>query len=187
MKINELVEKAHANAVDKGFWDKPRETGTLIALIHSEVTEALDADNCQEFCDELADICIRIADLCGGQKINLETVLENIGQEAEADGFKLDTSSLYALEKSFREHADIPEISKLNEINYKNACRVHQALSYALESDRLEEDETFAWNIGIAFLATLNWAAEMGYSIEENILAKMEKNKHRPRLHGKKY
>jgi len=43
MQINEMARMAHANARAKGFWDEPREVGTILALIHSEVSEALEA------------------------------------------------------------------------------------------------------------------------------------------------
>lgn len=42
MTINELVSRAHENAVRHGFWDKPLDFGTAIALIHSELSEALE-------------------------------------------------------------------------------------------------------------------------------------------------
>jgi NTP pyrophosphatase (non-canonical NTP hydrolase) len=40
--INELVVKAHANAVNKGWWEEDRTYGELISLVHSEVSEVLE-------------------------------------------------------------------------------------------------------------------------------------------------
>lgn len=42
MTIDELVKDAHENAIEHGFWDNPPEFGTSIALIHSELSEALE-------------------------------------------------------------------------------------------------------------------------------------------------
>lgn len=75
MTISELVKQAHENAKKRGFWDQPREIGTLLALIHSEVSEALEADrkgHWGNFNEEMADIVIRVCDLCGGLGIDLE-------------------------------------------------------------------------------------------------------------------
>lgn len=41
-KINDMVKDAHETAVQHGWWDKPPEFGTLIALCHSELSEALE-------------------------------------------------------------------------------------------------------------------------------------------------
>ena len=42
--INELAKQAYENAKAKGFYEEPIEMGTRLALIHSEVSEALEAD-----------------------------------------------------------------------------------------------------------------------------------------------
>ena len=40
--INQLVQEAHENAVAKGWWEEDRSFGEIIALIHSEASEALE-------------------------------------------------------------------------------------------------------------------------------------------------
>lgn len=40
--INELVKEAHDNAVSKGWWMEDRSFGELIAIMHSELSKALD-------------------------------------------------------------------------------------------------------------------------------------------------
>jgi NTP pyrophosphatase (non-canonical NTP hydrolase) len=78
MMINQLCQAAFENAKSKGWHDEPRETGTLLALIHSEVSEALEADRkgeTENFTEELADVCIRIFDLCGSRNIDLESAI----------------------------------------------------------------------------------------------------------------
>lgn len=70
---NECSEQVYKTAKSKGWWNKPREDGTLIALMHSELSEALEwlrhgdgpSDHIPEFkgvVEELADVVIRIMD-----------------------------------------------------------------------------------------------------------------------------
>jgi hypothetical protein len=42
--INKLAEEIHANAKNKGFFDTEKNIGEMLCLIHSEVSEALEAD-----------------------------------------------------------------------------------------------------------------------------------------------
>lgn len=66
--LNALAADIHANAVEHGWWDEPRTFGDILALCHSELSEALEAyrdgeelvhgccGHCdyQEKCDHLA-------------------------------------------------------------------------------------------------------------------------------------
>lgn len=49
--INELAQQVHQNAKDKGFFDAPKNIGEMLCLIHSEVSEALEADRKDKHCD----------------------------------------------------------------------------------------------------------------------------------------
>ena len=43
MDLKALQREAHAIAREKGWWDEPRTFGDLIALVHSGLSEALEA------------------------------------------------------------------------------------------------------------------------------------------------
>lgn len=74
MHMEYLAYEIHKNAVKHGWWDKERPIPELLCLIHSEVSEALEAyrnNNSEEMAEELADIIIRVLDMAEGLKINI--------------------------------------------------------------------------------------------------------------------
>ena len=77
--IKELIKECHCVAQSKGWWDDLRNDGELIALMRSELSEALEAmrnhAGQDALAEELADCCIRIFDYCGSRKIDLQKAL----------------------------------------------------------------------------------------------------------------
>ncbi len=75
MNLNALRDAAYYNAQLKGFHDKPREFGTAVMLIVTELAEAVEADRVGDQAmvhEEIADTFIRLGDLCGEYKIDIE-------------------------------------------------------------------------------------------------------------------
>lgn len=96
MTINEIIEEASSNAEEKGFYDAPQPFPGVIALMHSELSEALeehrDGNEPKDIyyrisketggdtypCGipiELADVVIRICDTCGFYGIDLDKAI----------------------------------------------------------------------------------------------------------------
>jgi len=95
--LNELSAAIHENNISKGFYEKEKNIGEMLALIHSEVSKnqysslsesqmnvlmgwSLSKDFIKDykrlvkgsFEEEMADIIIRVLDLCAHKKINIE-------------------------------------------------------------------------------------------------------------------
>ena len=75
LSLNQMAALCHGIAVEKGFWEKERNMGEALMLIVTELAEAMEAHRVQDhenFREEIADTFIRLLDLCGGFKIDIE-------------------------------------------------------------------------------------------------------------------
>lgn len=87
VELNDLVKDIHDNAVKHGWWETERELPEIIALCHSELSEALEAYRNDEplawnnkgkpdgIAVEMVDCIIRILDWFGTTPLDIETIL----------------------------------------------------------------------------------------------------------------
>ncbi|WP_217898632.1 hypothetical protein [Photorhabdus luminescens] len=85
LSISELQKVVHQQNIDAGWWDKQREKGTLLCLIHSEISEAMEGERKNLRDDhlphrmsaevELADAIIRILDYAEAFNYDIESAL----------------------------------------------------------------------------------------------------------------
>jgi len=84
---------AHNAAIEKGWWENDRNNGELIALMHSELSEGLEAlrkdlydNHVPEFKGieaELADVVIRIMDMAAARKYRVgEAIIRKLQYNA---------------------------------------------------------------------------------------------------------
>lgn len=85
--INELAKQIHQNAVDKGFFEKERNIGEMLCLIHSEVSEALEAERTGSYADigYYENKCAEFPDNELRNKTLFETQIKNTFEDELAD------------------------------------------------------------------------------------------------------
>lgn len=72
-------------------WKEPYKIPAILALITSEISEALEdfrKDQKEHFAEEIADVVIRVLDLCGGMGIDLDSEISKKLEINKNRGFR---------------------------------------------------------------------------------------------------
>lgn len=100
VRIDDVQDMCHGLAKEAGWWVKPREIGTLLCLVHSEISEAMEGARKDSMDDhlpyrkalevELADAMIRIMDISGAYNLDLGgAIAEKLAYNTERNDHKL--------------------------------------------------------------------------------------------------
>lgn len=88
--LDALAAMLHETAIEKGFWDgdySNDKIGNKLALVHSEVTEVLEAirkfKGSEHIVEEMADVIIRLLDVYAAMR-NEEQVTHSLDEILEA-------------------------------------------------------------------------------------------------------
>ena len=166
--LNKLAAELHAAAVEKGFWDVENAHIKHIAKMHSELSEAVQADRAgimyEAECEgakpegvvaELADFTMMLLDLFAALNAELPE-----GSPSEWMTEPVEESELLKF--------DLPTM----------VCTLHSELCDAV------------YNAGQAhkmLVMPYAWLHARGYDLWDIIRQKMEYNRSRPKLHGRAY
>lgn len=185
----DLIERAYSCACAKGFHEKSLSVEHYLMLVLSEIGEAIEADRkgkrafCEQFFesadgedflhqfpvyikdtleDELADVCIRLYDMCGALGVE---------PRVEYDTMDVDFKEIFG-DDTFCER--MYYLSRL-------LC----STSGVVEDDGTDECLPQVVGQSLSFLFAL--ANDMGIDLMYHIELKMRYNEERPYLNGKKY
>lgn len=199
MGMNEFAKEVHANAVAHGWWDTERDPAEIIALIHSEWSEALEEyragrpmvwHECMDegqapedrpvVCEQCTD-CYYYGKEC-----------EYRGKKPEGIAVELIDGCIRILDFAAHEKIALKfrEIEPLQPTLPKLIADLHYCISVALndvgKDGKIIEYEFIPEWMGAAVYEAFRYIRAQGLGPEKIMLEKHEYNKTRPYRHGGK-
>lgn len=199
MNLNEFAREVHANACAHGWWETERDPAEIIALIHSEWSEALEEyragrpmvwHECMDegqapedrpvVCEQCTD-CYYYGKKC-----------EHRGKKPEGIAVELIDGCIRILDFAAHEKVSLEfgSIEPLQPTPPKLIADLHYYTSYALNDvgkygKIVEHDFIPKW-LGVAVYEALRFIHVQGLDPEKIMREKHEYNKTRPYRHGGK-
>lgn len=200
MKLNDFIDEIHANAVAHGWWEEERPYGEVLALVHSEWSEALEEyraghsliwfpTNCDCVCcgerPAMHDI------LCTAAKCESDHKPEGIAVEL-ADGVIRIFDYFGHAGTKYEDDVNIDEATNVLPDEVKTNIQtmsfpdfinlLHIMTVFACTSNTTEDNIR---HLDDAVAAVLLWIKTQGIDPLEIMQQKHEYNKTRPYKHGK--
>ena len=172
--LNKLAEELHAAAVEKGFWDVEDALNKHIAKMHSELSEAVQAD-----------------------RIGMMYDMERDG--AKPEGIVAELADFVMMALDYFEYVNVIElVSKFYYEHWNEAEKIVKNVTLPVLVNSLHEAVVKSHSTEIGFEETLIiklfmvatpevWLKARGYDLWDIIRQKMEYNRSRPALHGRLY
>lgn len=195
MELNQLAKEVHINAVEHGWWENERSFAEIIALIHSELSEALEEyrngkPNLYYEC-KYHDTRTKCPDQFNGCQYG-----KNEGcniRKPEGIAVELADVIIRILDYCGKEDINIDEMMNqllILDVNFQlpeliSECHLFISLSYnATKRQYIEFTQNYFLIKCIALI--MNWCTKNGIDVENIILLKHEYNRTREYKHGGK-
>lgn len=192
MDMNNLIKDIHENAVAHGWWEEERPFYELIALVHSELSEALEEYRNGKGINEIYRKCKH----CGREQVAEYTKCHSCDSEdvMKLEGVPIELADVIIRifdimgERGYK----YDEILTGDPIYYASDFELaelltecHKSLSSVYVWEGADEEETTRWLLDVVGMIE-GFSVKNGIDICEAVKIKHEYNKTRPYKHGGK-
>lgn len=197
VNINALAAEAHANAVRHGFWAVPDVEERLIALLHCELSEAIQAEReeqpmfysiCERW-DGTTDKCTLLTlNVCAEYPVDALTDNGKHCSYRKPDGIAVELADfvIRLLDYAAGNRIGIPRNRLILE-TYSSLPALVNHLHFQINEVERHSKPLQGCIIADSINTVRAYLHEQGIDLWSVVREKMDYNKTRPALHGKKY